>query len=53
MHRCKKSLAAVTIRKAKTGDFDFVFRLMTEALEPILRWRSSSSCTADFYYAYQ
>lgn len=34
MHRCKKSLAAVTIRKAKTGDFDFVFRLMTEALEP-------------------
>ena len=34
MHRCKKSLAAVAIRKAKTGDFDFVFRLMTEALEP-------------------
>jgi hypothetical protein len=33
MHRCKKSLSAVTIRKAKTGDFDFVFRLMTEALE--------------------
>ena len=34
MHRCKKSLAAVAIRKAKTGDFDFVFRLMTEVLEP-------------------
>ena len=34
MHRYKKSLAAVAIRKAKTGDFDFVFRLMTEALEP-------------------
>ena len=34
MHRCKKSSAAVAIRKAKTGDFDFVSRLMTEALEP-------------------
>lgn len=34
MHRYKKSSATVDIRKAKTGDFDFVSRLMTEALEP-------------------
>lgn len=34
MHRYKKSSVTVNIRKAKTGDFDFVFRLMTEALEP-------------------
>lgn len=34
MHRYKKSSVAVEIRKAKTGDVDFVFRLMTEALEP-------------------
>ena len=34
MHRYKKSSVAVEIRKAKTGDFDFVFCLMTEALEP-------------------
>lgn len=34
MHRYKKSSVTVDIRKAKTGDVDFVFRLMTEALEP-------------------
>lgn len=34
MHRCKKSLAAVAIRKAKTGDFNFVSYLMTETLGP-------------------
>lgn len=33
MHRCKKSSVTVAIRKAKTGDFDFVSRLMTEALK--------------------
>lgn len=34
MHQYKKSSATVDIRKAKTGDVDFVSRLMTEALEP-------------------
>ena len=34
MHRHKKSPVTVGIRKAKTGDVDFVSRLMTEALEP-------------------
>ena len=34
MHRYKKSSVTVDIRKAKTGDVDFVSRLMTEALEP-------------------
>ena len=34
MHRYKKSLAAVAIRKAKTGDVDFVSRLMAETLGP-------------------
>lgn len=34
MHRYKKSSAAVTIRKAKTGDVDFVSRLMAETLGP-------------------
>ena len=33
MHRYKKSSVTVAIRKAKTGDFDFVSRLMTEALK--------------------
>lgn len=34
MHRYKKSSVTVDIRKAKTGDVDFVSRLMTETLEP-------------------
>ena len=34
MHRYRKSSTTVDIRKAKTGDVDFVSRLMTEALEP-------------------
>lgn len=34
MHRCKKSLAAVAIRKVKTGDVDFVSHLMVETLGP-------------------
>ena len=34
MHRYQKSSAAVAIRKAKTGDVDFVSRLMTETLGP-------------------
>lgn len=34
MHRYKKSSVTVNIRKAKTGDFDFVSRLMTETLGP-------------------
>ena len=34
MHRYKKYSVTVDIRKAKTGDVDFVSHLMTEALEP-------------------
>lgn len=34
MHRYRKSSVTVDIRKAKTGDVDFVSRLMTKALEP-------------------
>lgn len=34
MHRYKKSSVTVAIRKAKTGDVDFVSRLMTETLGP-------------------
>lgn len=34
MHRYKKSSVTVVIRKAKTGDVDFVSRLMTETLGP-------------------
>ena len=34
MHRYKKSSATVDIRKAKTGDVDFVSHLMTETLGP-------------------
>ena len=34
MHRYKKYSVTVDIRKAKTGDVDFVSHLMTEVLEP-------------------
>ena len=34
MHRYRKSSVTVDIRKAKTGDVDFVSRLMTETLGP-------------------
>lgn len=34
MHRYRKSSVTVDIRKAKTGDVDFISRLMTETLGP-------------------
>ena len=34
MHRYKKSPVTVDIRKAKTGDVDFVSHLMAETLGP-------------------